>query len=84
MSLDKDGFQIVLNIILPQVENEKLKALIENKFKFKPIDVNEYSILFASLSNYISSGFSANYNHFLLLAASSTQISYITLHHHSE
>ncbi len=65
MSLDKDGFQIVLNIILPQVENEKLKALIENKFKFKPIDVNEYSILFASLSNYISSGFSANYNHFL-------------------
>lgn len=65
MSLDKDGFQIILDIIFPQVENEKLKALIENKFKFKPIDVNEYSILFASLSNYISSGFSANYNHFL-------------------
>ena len=65
MSLDKDGFQIVLNIILPQIENEKLKALIENKFRFKPNDVHEYSILFASLSNYISTGFSSNYNYFL-------------------
>lgn len=65
MNLDKDGFQIVLNVIFPQVENEKLKALIENKFKFKSNDVNEYSILFASLSSYISSGFSANYNYLL-------------------
>jgi hypothetical protein len=65
MSLDKDGFQIILDIILPQIENEKLEALIKNKFKFKSNDVNEYSILFASLSQYISSGFSANYNYFL-------------------
>lgn len=61
MSLDKDGLQIILDIILPQVENEKLRALIENKFKFTSKDINEYSILFASLNNYISNGFQGNY-----------------------
>ncbi|WP_276964391.1 DEAD/DEAH box helicase [Chryseobacterium sp.] len=65
MSLDKDGFQIILDIILPRVENEKLKALIQNRFKFKPDDVNDYSILFASLSSYISAGFQGNYNYLL-------------------
>jgi hypothetical protein len=65
MSLDKDGFQTILDIILPRVENEKLKALIENRFKFKPNDVNDYSILFASLSSYISGGFQGNYNYLL-------------------
>ncbi|WP_431610267.1 DEAD/DEAH box helicase [Chryseobacterium sp. 'Rf worker isolate 10'] len=65
MRLDKDGFQIVLNIILPQIENDKLRALIENKFKYNQADTDEYSILLASLNNYISYGFSANYDYIL-------------------
>lgn len=65
MRLDKDGFQVIVNLLLPEIDNEKLKALIENKFKFKSSDTNEYSILFASLNNYISYGFSANYEYYL-------------------
>lgn len=75
MSLDKDGFQIVLDIILPHIENDKLKALIANKFKFNQKDVNEYSILFASLSSYISDGFQGNYDFLLLRKLKDKKIS---------
>jgi hypothetical protein len=74
MSLDKDGFQIILDVILPRIENEKLRALIENRFKFKPNDVNNYSILFASLSSYISAGFQGNYNYLLSRKLNSKKI----------
>jgi hypothetical protein len=65
MSLDKDGFQEILNIILPQIENEKtIKGLIANtyidKFNNKP-----YSIIFIALNKYISKGFIGNYEYYL-------------------
>lgn len=65
MSLDKDGFQVVLNIIYPQVENDKLKQLIENKFVFNSIGKERYSILYFSLNTYITKGFSGSYDYFL-------------------
>jgi len=56
IGIDKDGFQVLLNIVFEIIENENLKALIENKFKDK-YSPNSYSILFASLNSYLSSGF---------------------------
>lgn len=64
MSLDKDGFQIVLNIILPQVENEALKHLIINSYTDK-FNQKSYSILYIALNKYISNGFNGNYEYFL-------------------
>ncbi|SHK68983.1 DEAD/DEAH box helicase [Epilithonimonas mollis] len=64
MSLDKDGFQIVLNIILPQVESEALKHYITNSFTDK-FNQKTYSILYIALNKYISNGFKGNYEYFL-------------------
>lgn len=65
IGIDKDGFQVVLNIVLEIIENENLKALIENKFKdnYSP---NSYSILFASLNSYLNSGFEGVFRYNLL------------------
>lgn len=59
MSLKKEGFQVILNIIISIVENEKLKYLIETKSKKNP----SYSILFYSLNNYLLSGFNGIYKY---------------------
>lgn len=64
MSLDKDGFQIVLNIILPQVENEALKHLISTPYTDK-FNHKTYSILYIALNKYISNGFKGNYEYYL-------------------
>lgn len=64
MSLDKDGFQIVLDVILPQVESESLKHLITNSYTDK-FNQKSYSILYIALNKYISNGFSGNYEYFL-------------------
>lgn len=64
LSIDKDGFQVILDLIFEFVENENLRALIENRFKdnFSP---NSYSILYASLNSYISFGFQGVYLFYL-------------------
>jgi hypothetical protein len=64
MGIDKDGFQVVLDLIFDIIENENLKALIENKFKdnYTP---NSYSILFASLNSYLNNGFQGVYQYIL-------------------
>jgi len=56
ISLDKDGFQIVLELIYEIIENENLKALIDNKF-IDEYSLNSYSILFAALNSYLKNGF---------------------------
>lgn len=64
LSIDKDGFQIILDLIFEFVENENLRALIENRFKdnYSP---NSYSILYASLNSYVRSGFQGVYRFYL-------------------
>lgn len=64
LSVDKDGFQVVLDLIYDIVENENLKALIDNKFKDK-FSPNNYSILFASLNSYIRHGFKGVFQFYL-------------------
>lgn len=64
MSLDKDGFQIILNIISSQVETESLRHLITNTYTDK-FNQKTYSILFIALNKYISNGFNGNYEYFL-------------------
>ncbi|MDM1465275.1 helicase-related protein [Myroides odoratimimus] len=64
MSLDKDGFQIVLDVILPQVESEGLKHLITNSYTDK-FNQKSYSILYIALNKYISNGFNGNYEYYL-------------------
>lgn len=66
IGIDKDGFQVVLNVVFEIIENENLKALIENKFKdnYSP---NSYSILFASLNSYLRSGFEGVFRYNLLI-----------------
>lgn len=59
MSLTIEGFQVILNIIISIVENEKLKYLIETKSKKNP----SCSILFYSLNNYLRSGFNGIYEY---------------------
>lgn len=64
LSIDKDGFQIILDLIFEFVENENLRALIENRFKdnYSP---NSYSILYASLNSYVRYGFQGVYRFYL-------------------
>ncbi|WP_298147543.1 DEAD/DEAH box helicase [Flavobacterium sp.] len=64
LSIDKDGFQVILDLIFEFVENENLRALIENKFKdnYSP---NSYSILYASLNSYVKYGFQGVYRFYL-------------------
>lgn len=64
MSLDKDGFQVILNILLPEVENETLKSLINNRYKDK-FNLREYSILFVFLNKYITKGYVSIYEYYL-------------------
>lgn len=65
MRLDKDGLQIVLNIILPQIEDNKaLEDLITNSYTDK-FNRKTYSILYIALNKYISNGFKGNYEYFL-------------------
>ena len=65
MRLDKDGLQIVLNIILPQIEDNKaLEDLITNSYTDK-FNRKAYSILYIALNKYISNGFKGNYEYFL-------------------
>ena len=62
--IDKDGFQVILNLIVEFIENDNLKALIVNKFNdnFSP---NSYSILYASLNSYVRNGFQGVYQFYL-------------------
>lgn len=64
LSIDKDGFQIILDLIFEFVEIENLRALIENRFKdnYSP---NSYSILYASLNSYVRYGFQGVYRFYL-------------------
>lgn len=64
IGIDKDGFQVILDLIFEFIENDNLKALIENKFKdnFSP---NTYSILYASLNSYVSKGFQGVFQFYL-------------------
>ncbi|MFV0480375.1 MAG: hypothetical protein ACK5LP_00145 [Campylobacteraceae bacterium] len=64
MSLDKNGFQVILNILFPEIENETLKGLIENKYQDK-YNGRKYSILFISLKKYIAEGFHSIYEYYL-------------------
>lgn len=64
IGIDKDGFQVILDLIFEFIENDNLKALIENKFKdnFSP---NSYSILYASLNSYVRNGFQGVFQFYL-------------------
>lgn len=55
-NVDFDGLQIVLNLIMPIIKNEKLKWLIEFK-KFSTVDSKEYSIFIYLLYFYLKDGF---------------------------
>lgn len=64
IGIDKDGFQVILDLCFDIIENETLKSMIENKFKdnFSP---NSYSIIFASLNSYLRGGFNGVYKYHL-------------------
>jgi hypothetical protein len=64
IGIDKDGFQVILDLCFDIIENETLKSMIENKFKdnFSP---NSYSIIFASLNSYLRGGFNGVYKYYL-------------------
>lgn len=62
MTLDKDGFQIILDVILEVVDNESLKGMIENTFKDR-FNANYYSVLFVALNNYLVTGFKGVYSY---------------------
>lgn len=64
IGIDKDGFQVILDLCFDIIENENLKSMIENKFKgnFSP---NSYSIIFASLNSYLTGGFNGVYKYYL-------------------
>jgi len=64
IGIDKDGFQVILDLCFDIIENENLKSMIENKFKdnFSP---NSYSIIFASLNSYLRGGFNGVYKYYL-------------------
>lgn len=68
MKLKKEGFQIILDVIFPYVDqNIKLKNLINNTFsnKYNNNDENKYSILYTAVNKYIKEGFKGNYNYYL-------------------
>lgn len=64
IGIDKDGFQVILELCFDIIENETLKSMIENKFKdnYSP---NSYSIIFASLNSYLRDGFNGVYKYYL-------------------
>ncbi|WP_417785546.1 DEAD/DEAH box helicase [Tenacibaculum sp.] len=64
IGIDKDGFQVILDLCFDIIENETLKSMIENKFKdnYSP---NSYSIIFASLNSYLRNGFDGVYKYYL-------------------
>lgn len=64
MTLEKNGFQVLLNTIEEIVDNENLKAMIKNRFEDK-FNQNLYSILFASLNRYLDTGFNGIYSFYL-------------------
>ena len=64
MKLDKNGFQEVLDLMLEFIDNENLKALINYKFEDR-LSTNNYSILYASLNSYLSSGFQGVFKYYL-------------------
>lgn len=65
MSLDKDGFQTILNILIQlEIENETLKSLINNRYRDK-FNGKEYSILFVFLNKYITKGYNSIYEYYL-------------------
>lgn len=62
--LDKNGFQVILDLLYEVIENENLKALIENKFNDN-FSNNRYSIIFASLNSYLNNGFIGIFSYYL-------------------
>ncbi len=64
IGIDKDGFQVILDLCFDIIENETLRSMVENRFKdnFSP---NSYSIIFASLNSYLRSGFNGVYKYYL-------------------
>jgi len=64
LGIDKDGFQVILDLCFDQIESDGLRSLIENKFKDK-FSPNNYSILFASLNSYLRFGFNGVFKYHL-------------------
>lgn len=64
MRLDKDGFQVILDTLFPEIKNETLRSLIDKKYRDK-FNGNEYSILFVYLNQYITNGYLSIYEHYL-------------------
>ncbi len=64
IGIDKDGFQVILDLCLDIIENENLKSMIENRFKDR-FSQNSYSIIFASLNSYLRGGFNGVYKYYL-------------------
>lgn len=62
--IDKEGLQVVLDIINNIIENDNLKQHIENTYIDKYSNI-EYSILIASLSSYLSKGFNGVFEYYL-------------------
>jgi hypothetical protein len=64
LKLDKEGFQTVLDLVFEFIENENLKALIENKFLDRYSEIPaRYSIIYASLNSYLTKGFKGVYSY---------------------
>lgn len=63
LRIDKDGLQVVLNVIAPIVENGTLSAMISNTY----VDVfngKTYSIIVASLNKYLTKGFQGVFGYY--------------------
>lgn len=56
LNIDKDGLQVILNLVFERIENENLKALISNTYVDR-FSFQTYSIIIASLNSYLSHGF---------------------------
>src|SRR5690606_4431664 len=60
--IHKDGFQIILDLCLEEIENENLQALITNSY-YDKFENKRYSIIVASLNSYLSKGFDGIYEY---------------------
>jgi hypothetical protein len=59
--LNKEGFKIILSIIVNYIENKNLRSLIEKTYTDK--DGVEISILYASMIGYLNNGFTGIYDY---------------------
>ena len=63
LKIDFDGFQLILNLLLPKINNKNLRDKIENKFKSQVSGglFSEYSSLVFLINRYLSKGFTSLY-----------------------